>query len=91
MRMFKSVDEKLADIGFEKIADNEYCVAYKREDHECNFTQRLDIIHKSNGRHLVQSYDVDLYDADNIGNVCVGLTAREMKLAMKKMRQKGWC
>lgn len=90
MKLFKSVDEKLADIGFVKIADNDYCVAYKRETPE-NFTQRLDIVHKMTGRHLVQSYDVDLYDADNIGNVCVGLTAREMKLAMKKMRQKGWC
>ena len=90
MRLFKSVDEKLADIGFEKIADDEYYVAYKREDPEECFTQRLDIICKAKGRHLVQSYDVDLYDADNIGNVCVGLTARETKLALKKMSQKGW-
>lgn len=90
MKLFKSVDDKLADIGFEKIADNDYYVAYKREAPDECFTQCLDIICKAKGRHLVQSYDVDLYDADNIGNVCVGLTVREMKLAMKKMRQKGW-
>lgn len=90
MKLFKSVDDKLADIGFEKIADNDYYVAYKREATEEGFTQRLDIVRKAKGRHLVQSYDVDLYDADNIGDVCVGLTAREMKLAMEKMRQKGW-
>lgn len=90
MRLFKSVDEKLADIGFDKISDNEYYVAYKREVPEEGFTQRLDIVRKANGCHIVQSYDADLCDVDNIGNVCVGLTAREMKLAMQKMRQKGW-
>lgn len=90
MKLFKSVDEKLADIGFVKIADNDYYVAYKRETPEENFTQRLDIVRKMKGRHLVQSYDKDLHDTDNIGNVCVGLTAYEMRLAMKKMRQKGW-
>lgn len=90
MRLFKSIDDKLADIGFVKIADNAYYVAYAREIPEENFTQRLDIVRKANGRHLVQSYDADLRDVDNIGNVCVGLTAREMNLAMQKMRQKGW-
>ena len=90
MRLFKSIDEKFADIGFEKIADNEYYVAYKRKDPVRKFTQCLDIIHKSSGHHLVQSYDEDLRDTKNIGNVCVGLTAREMKLALKKMSKKGW-
>ena len=90
MRLFKSIDEKLADIGFKKIADNEYYVAYKRDAPEENFTQRLDIVRKARGCHIVQSYDEDLRDVDNIGNVCVGLTALEMRLALKKMRQKGW-
>lgn len=90
MKIFKSVDDRLADIGFVKIADNEYYVAYAREIPEENFTQCLDIVRKATGRHLVQSYDPDLRDVDNIGNICVGLTAREMKLAMQKMRQKGW-
>lgn len=90
MKLFKSADEKLADIGFVKLADNAYYVAYARDVPEENFTQRLDIIRKANSRHLVQSYDKNLHGVDNIGNVCVGLTAREMKLAMQKMRQKGW-
>ncbi len=90
MKIFKSVDDRLADIGFEKIADNDYYVAYAREMPEENFTQRLDIVRKATGRHLVQSYDKNRHGVDNIGNICVGLTTREMKLAMQKMRQKGW-
>lgn len=90
MYLFKSIDKKLADIGFEKTADNDYYVTYERKAPEENFTQRLDIVRKANGCHIVQSYDAGLRDVDNIGNVCVGLTAREMNLAMQKMRQKGW-
>lgn len=90
MKLFKSVDEKFADIGFVKVADNDYYVAYAREMPDEDFTHRLDIVRKATGRHLVQSYDKNAFDSDNVGNLCVGLTAYEMKLAMKKMRQKGW-
>jgi hypothetical protein len=88
MKLFKSVDEKLLEIGFVKEVDDDYCVSYVRKKYA--YTQCLDILHKANGLHIIQSYDRDLIDAKLIGNTCVGLTYYEMKLAMKKMRQKGW-
>ena len=50
----------------------------------------LAILHKANGRHIVQSYDKDLMDSKMIGNTCVGLSYYEMKLALKKMKQLGY-
>lgn len=36
------------------------------------------------------NYDPDLFDSKNIGNTCVGLTYKETKLFLKKMKKKGW-
>ncbi len=88
--LFKSVDKKFEKIGFVKIQDDKYAARYERYDKEYKYTQVLDIRHKASGRHIVQSYDKDLMDQKMIGNTCVGLTYYEMKLALKKMRQKGW-
>lgn len=88
--MFKSVDKKFEEIGFTKVSENEYGATYERKDEKYNFTQVLAILHKASGRHVVQSYDKDLFDSKLIGNTCVGLTYSEMKLAMKKMKQLGY-
>lgn len=90
MTLFKSIDDKFLDIGFKKKVENENCVVYERNDAKYGYTQCLDILYKSNGRHIVQSYDCELFDDSNIENTCVGLTYYEMKLALKKMRQKHW-
>ncbi len=90
MKLFKSIDEKLEDIGFVKIKDDKYAVTYERVLVKYNYTQVLDICHKASGKHIVQSYDKDLMDRKSIGNTCVGLTYYEMKLIIKKMKQKGW-
>lgn len=87
---FKSIDEKFNEIGFYKVQDDEYLVCYERKHTHPEYTQVLSISHKANGRHLVHSYDKDLFDSEVIGNTCVGLTGYEMKLALKKMKQKGW-
>ena len=87
MRIFKSVDEKLKEIGFVKIEENKHGVMYERENSKYNFTQSVDILHKDSGRHILQSYDKDLTDEKNIGNTCVGLTRYEMKLFIKKMKK----
>ena len=52
--------------------------------------QVLDIRHKKDGRHIIQSYDKDLFDKEGIGNTGVGLTYYETKLALKKMKKKKW-
>ena len=90
MKLFKTVDEKFAEIGFVKVEEDEYGVTYKRKDYEYGYTQTLDLLHKASGRHLIQSYDADLMDEQKIGNTCVGLTMYEAKLCVKKMKQMGW-
>ena len=90
MKLFKTVDEKFAEIGFVKVEENEYGVTYKRKVDEYDYTQTLALLHKSSGRHLIQSYDADLMDEQKIGNTCVGLTMYEAKLCVKKMKQMGW-
>lgn len=87
MKLFKTVDEKLAEIGFAKEKEDKHGCVYKRKDKEYNFTQKVVIGHKKSGRHILQSYDPDLGDDEGIGNTCVGLTGYEMKLFIKKMKQ----
>lgn len=89
MKLFKSVDEKLKEIGFVKIKEDKYGVRYERKNSKYNFTQSVNILHKASGRHILQSYDNELMDQKKIGNTCVGLTGYEMKLFLKKMKQVG--
>ena len=89
-KLFKTIDDKFNKIGFKKVRDDEYAATYERRDEEYDYTQVLDIRHKASGRHIVQSYDKELFDDKLIGNTCVGLTYYEMKLVLKKMRIKKW-
>lgn len=89
MKLFKSVDEKLKEIGFVKIEENKYGASYERKNSKYNFTQSVNILHKASGKHILQSYDNELMDQKKIGNTCVGLTGYEMKLFLKKMKQIG--
>lgn len=88
--MFKSIDKKFEEIGFIKTEENEYNVVYERKNETYNFTQILTIVYKASGKHIVQSYDPNLFDTEGIGNTGVGLTYYEMKLVSKKMRKLGW-
>lgn len=87
MKLFKTVDEKLAEIGFVKVKEDKYGCEYKRKNKEYNFVQKVIIGHKKSGKHILQSYDPDLKDNKGIGNTCVGLTGYEMKLFLKKMKR----
>lgn len=90
MKLFKTTDEKLAELGFIKIHDDEYGVIYQRKNVEFDFIHTVALLHKASGYHILQSYDEDLYDTEGIGNTCVGIEIYEMKLFMKKMKEIGW-
>ena len=88
--LFKSVDEKLKELGFIKSEkegekENKYGVCYRREIPKYGYVQRLDICHKASGRHIIQSYEEEV-NSDKFNNM-VGLTYKETRLAMKKYRQ----
>ena len=87
--MFKNIDKKFEEIGYKKIEENDYIVVYERPKYDNPifiYTQTLEL-HK---KGLIFSYDKNLFDTKNIGNTCVGLTCKEMKLILKKMKKKGW-
>ena len=88
--MFNNIDKKFEEIGFIKVSEDKYGARYERKDEVHSYTQVLAILHKTSGRHIVQSYDKDLMDSKMIGNTCVGLSYYEMKLALKKMKQLGY-
>lgn len=90
MKLFKTVDERFAEIGYVKVDENEYLVEYHKFHEGFRYTQVLCIIYKESGNHIVQSYDNKLTDVKKIGNTCVGMTMKEMKLCLKKMKQKRW-
>lgn len=81
------LDNKFRKIGFIKIRENNHGVIYERYDCDFNYTQVLTILYKANGRHIIQSYDKNLFDNKGIGNTAIGLTGYETKLALKKMKQ----
>lgn len=80
--MFKSTDKKFEKLGFKKVDDGLH-VEYEKYNEKYNYTQVLALVHKQSGYHIVQSYDKSNGD-------CVGLTMYEMKLCLKKMKEKGW-
>ena len=93
MKLFKSVDDKLKDLGFEKVVEegeteNKFGASYMRVvpiNNDDNYIHRLDILHKASGKHLIQSYEEGT-NSDGFNNM-VGLTYEVIKLAMKKYRQ----
>ena len=88
MKLFKSTDEKLQEIGFTKVVENECYAQYEREDVEFDYVQSLDLYHKASGRHIMLSCQKE-GNTDGFNNA-VGLTAYEMKLVLKKMKELGF-
>ena len=83
--LFVNADKVMEKLGFEKIEEIGTGASYCRKNGEFNFVQRLDIVHKKNGNHLIQSY-VCGTNSDGFNN-CVGITYPEMKAVMKKYRE----
>lgn len=54
---------------------------YVRDD-EYGFTHIIDIIHKANGKHLIQSYSLE--DTISEGSLCVGIDIRMLFLLWLK-------
>lgn len=83
----KKTDEKLKKIGFKRIYEYNSVASYERYNKEYKYTQVVDLMYKRNGKHILLSYDKHLMDDKFIGNTCVGLTYKELKLFAKKMKE----
>jgi hypothetical protein len=89
MKLFKSTDDKLAELGFKKVADNVEGVRYKRRViKRTSYTQRLKIFYQiQNHTFLIQTCDENLLNKDCTDNAEVGLTIEEAELAVKKAKE----
>lgn len=87
MKFFKSVDEKLAEVGFIKDEESELCVNYKKNVKEYRYVQILEIQHKASGIHTIHSYEEGV-NKDGYNN-SVGIPLYVAKLALKKARKMG--
>ena len=87
--IFESIDKKLEKIGFIKLQgedeESKYGVYYRRKIGQFRYYQRLDIVHKKGGRHLIMTYQEGI-NSDKFNN-SDSLTYEETRLAMKKYRQ----
>lgn len=86
----KSANQLMEKEGYTCIEDNDSIVEYQRYNKQFNFMHNVIIMHKKNGPALIQSYDPGLFDAKGIGNTCVGISRKELKILFKKMREKHW-
>ena len=84
--MFKTTDDRFNEIGFTKVKENQYSANYERKTKH-GYVQCLDLVRKSSGRHIIQSYEKGV-NKDGFNN-CVGLTMYEAKLCRRKMKQMG--
>lgn len=87
MKFFKTVDEKLADIGFIKDEESEFYVNYKKNIEKYGYVQILEIQYKASGIHTIHSYE-EVVNKDGYNN-SVGLSLCATKLALKKARKMG--
>lgn len=93
MKLFKSIDERFKELGFEKVndeveAEDKLGVCYRRNvttNSDDSYIHRIDILHKASGNHVIQSYQESV-NSDGFNNM-VGLNYETTKLAMKKYRQ----
>lgn len=89
----KSIDDKLKKLGFNKVDEGKKHVYYEAK--EIWGTHRVDLFYKFNkekgngkGKSLIQSYEKTI-NKQGFNNMC-GITAKEAKLFIKKMKKKKW-
>ena len=44
MKLFKSIDDKFLEIGFDKIIETKYGVSYERINNKYNYMQKMKLI-----------------------------------------------
>lgn len=94
MKLFKTIDEKFAKIGFEKISENKDTVIYKRKVNRYayySYIQTLILSHALlTGKYTIHSYDESIISTNKSCGSGVCLTSDEIDLCIKKMKSIGW-
>jgi len=86
---FKSVNQKIKELGFEKNYESDLVVQFQRKDKQFDFIHGVDIVHKQTGNHIIQSYQKD--SPCEKFDYMVGITFDECKLFLKYAKKiKKW-
>lgn len=85
----RTIDDKLANLGYQKVYEDTRRVHYERYDTRYHYHHTVIIERRDVWKEFkLQSYDEELIDRKNIGNTCVALSTKELKLFLKKMQIK---
>lgn len=87
--LFETADEAMKRFGFQKVKEDRcYHVRYEGGNN-ASYVQVIDLCHKADGNHLIQSYEKDV---DYPGGFCrmAGIQHGVEKACLKKMREIGW-
>lgn len=65
------IDKAMEKYGYTKTKENEYGVYYQKREAQ-GFDHIVCVIHKANGKHLMQSYDAEAHkvNGDFFNSVC---------------------
>lgn len=81
----KSIDDKIRDIGFELVNDDQFGLRYRR----CNskFIEYIVIPNCDRGNEILQLYSMDEFGEDYKFNTIVKLKVPELELFIEKVKQ----
>ena len=85
MMFFRDADQELKALGFKKYKETDVGVSYHKTVPEHLYIHVLYIGHKHDGYDVFQSYQLNP-NSEGFNN-CVGLTYKEMRMAMKKYKE----
>lgn len=85
MKLFKTIDEKFKELGFDKTYESDIVVDYEKYIDKYKYTHVIELINKSNGQKTIHSYEKEI-NKDGFTN-SVGMTKEETKLAIKKLNK----
>lgn len=77
------IDKMMAKYGYILTKENQYGAYYEKQEPQ-NFNHVICVIHKANGKHLMQSYDSKVIDGRN--EVC-GVEIPVLLFAWLKAKQ----
>ncbi len=79
------IDKKLSKLGFNRIEDTYQYISYEKFIKEYGYTHCIEIFYKSNGNHLIHSYQKGV-NKDGYNN-SVAIPVNVLKLIYKKYRK----
>lgn len=81
--IFKSVDDKLRELNFYLVMQNDLGAEYRRIDPELTMVHRVDLQYMDDGTVALYSYELNVSEDKKT----VGLDKTELKLFVKKMKE----